>query len=520
MRFLILLITMCLLSAATYAEDQPATAPPTRVIIKVHGERVEYDGEMRTVAVQGQVQITAQSDRPGAPTLAMTADEVEGDLANGILVAHGGIKLLSQQGALKGDSVRINVKTDQFVMENGAAEIRSESKQYPGNTVRGYLLGDRVCREGEIIFVIEGRVTTCDRARPHYSIGARKLTYNLTKQELRIERGHLTLYGNRLVMPADLTLPMGESARGDLIIPLPQYSSYDGLYVSPSKHMEWEGNPWVFDAYVHVGTTLRFPAGLTISNEGDQGLFTASLVRRQQEVWDFDQRSRVDYLPELRYLHHLQPTTTDTSPLDAEIFAGYLAEYHEHETTREASRAGLALHYSPMPERRQKHDGWWAATDLYQTFYSTGDHLTDWRLEAGVGRRLSERVAGALWTVHHESTGESPFYFDDVYSDNEGFGSLDLQLDRLNRLELYGHYDFDRSEIRDYSVKISHRVHCLTWSLQYSYAHQAVTVGVDLNGLTGGTRPVDSTPLVRLEEMPPLPEPVPDPGPETTPPAP
>jgi len=220
----------------------------------------------------------------------------------------------------------------------------------------------------------------------------------------------------------------------------------------------------------------------------------------------------VDRLPELRYVHHVLPADRrGLSRLEAEVYAGHLYEHFANEPQTEASRAGVALRYSPMPRQRRKHDGFWAAADLYQTLYDTGDHLTDLRLEAGTGWRLSDRIGGALWAVHHESTGESPFRFDDVWADDEGFASVDLQLDPKQRLQLYGHYDFDKSSFRDYSAKYSYRAHCLTWNLEYNFARQSVSVGVDLNGLTGETRPVTSAPLVRPDEVPPLPEPTPEP---------
>ena len=504
------------MAATALAEEAP------RVVITVHGDQVEYNQELNTVAVHGQVRITARSDRPGAPTIGMTADEVEGDLNSGVLMAHGGIKLLSQQAALTGEKLRINVKSDEFVLEHGATSVDVPSQQYPGTMVRGYLVGDQLCRRGDVVFVIEGRITTCDRERPHYSIGARKITYDFATHALRVERGNISLYGRKLTLPGTVRFTIDGSDSHSLYLPLPNFSSYDGLYFRYPDHWEWEGVPWQVDAYVQVGTALRLPCGVRVTNRDDHGVFTASLTRRDEQVWDLDRTSRVDRVPELRYVRHLQPTGKNgLSRLDAEVFAGYLHEHVNLEPGRSGAYAGVAGHYSPMPRQRRKREGQWVAADLYQTFYDTGDSLTDLRLEAGTGWRLNERIGGALWAVHHESAGERPFRFDGVYAENEGFASLELQLAARHQLELYGHYDFDRGAMRDYGARYSYRTHCLTWRFGYSVARESLDIGLDLNGLTGDTKPVASKALVQPDEVPPLPEPVPaDPAAKPASPAP
>ena len=55
-------------------------------------------------------------------------------------------------------------------------------------------------------------------------------------------------------------------------------------------------------------------------------------------------------------------------------------------------------------------------------------------------------------------------------------------------------------------------MHCLTWNVSYNYGADMVSLGLDLNGLTGGTPPPQSTPLVSPDEVPPLPPMVPGTG--------
>lgn len=518
--FTLLPFILTLITAVAGAQERP------RVIINVRGDVVEYDRELNSIAVQGQVQITARTDAPGYPSVSMTAEQVEGDLQSGLLVAHGGIKLLSQQFALRGEQVQINVKTDEFVMENGAASAEMPSVQYPGSVVRGYFMGDRICREAEVIIIVEGRVTTCDRRDPHYSIGARKIIFNTETGMLTLDRANLSLYGVRLTIPGRYTFPViGDGSSDGFTMPLPQYSSYDGLYFRFERQLTWPGSPWAASAFVNIGTGLKFPAGVQLTNAGENDVFALNLTYREQRYFDFTRYSRINRLPELTYVHHLLPESRQSPQLDLEAFAGHIYERFEDEPTTEASRAGVALRYSPQPQNRRLGTGTWWGADLEQTFYDTGDHLTNLRLEAGIGGEISDRLDGSLRLVHNEHSGRSPFLFDDIFVDTYADATLDMQVDENNRVGVLGRYDFEENEFRDYGLRLAHRSHCLTWKLQYNIRRQEVQVGLDINGLTGGTRPPDTEPLVRPEEVPPLPEsvsapapaPAAAPQPETTP---
>lgn len=489
----------------------PAHGNPV-LTINLHGDTVEYAGEEGAVAVRGNVTITVQSDQPGIPTASLATEQLEGNLRSGHLIASQGVRLRSQQFALRGERADMNFQTDEFVLDKGAMSVEVESQIYPGRILRGFFFGNELGRKNNVIYVIEGRLTTCDRARPHYAIGTRKLSYDTRTRELTIEDGRLQLFGVTLRLPGRYKTKFGgDGPGGGLPIPMPGYSSYNGLYLPLRYSFSDPEADWQLLGELRVGTALRLPGVLTLAKVDEEAdeVFRAVLSRREEVNWDIERRSRISRLPEISYLRGWNETNAGIPRLNAGLFAGIIHERADKLPRTSATRAGATLSYSGTPWQRRDRRGFWWATELDQTFYSTGDRLRDIRLEAGVGGRLGGNTLASIWGVHHITSGASPFLFDDVWVEDEVQGLLSTQLTERWGVDLYGRYDADESELRDYTVKLSRRSHCLTWSLQYSKSSETIGIGLDVNGITGRTPPPETRPLVAPEEVPPLPEMVP-----------
>lgn len=485
----------------------PLAAEKPVITINVTGDTVEYDQEQRTIAVRGNVRITAQSDRPGAPTVSLAAEQLEGNLGTGQVVAQQGVRLLSQQIALRGELVKMNFQTDDFILEKGAASAEVESEGFPGRVVRGFFFGDKISKEANIIYVINATVTTCDRKNPHYSIGARKLIYDESTRSLTIRDGRLQLYGLKLNLPGHYTTHLGAKAGGGgLPIPLPGYSSYNGLYFPLTYSFLSEDSDWSLMGNLRVGTALQLPGSLVLQRTEPDEVITAMVTRREDVTWDLDKRSRISRLPELRYWRGFDPGADGVARLQGSVFGGHVVERTPDFPRVSASRLGASLNYSSTPRQRRDHRGIWWGADLDQTLYDDGEHLRDLRLEAGYGMQLTDESRAAIWGIHHFTTGSTPFLFDDVFVEDELLAEVRTRIARNWALDLYGRYDVDDSSLRDYHIKLSRRMHCLTWSLQYERAGQTIGIGLDLNGLTGDTSPAMTRPLVTSDEVPPLPQ--------------
>jgi lipopolysaccharide export system protein LptA len=493
----------------------PSQTP--RVTIQVQGDRLEYDQDSGTVAVTGQVRLTARTDAPGYPTLSMVADQVEGNLREGVIAANAGIKVLSQQFALKGERARLNFKTEEFVLEQGAAEVSLPNPGFPGQVMRGYIFGDRVAREGHLIFLIEGRVTTCDRARPHYSIHAGKVTYDTETQVMTVERGRVQLYG----LGVDLPLPPlkthlgGTAGPARLKLPMPGYVRHEGLYLPLMYRFTKPKDEWQAWVGARVGTEWRLPAEAVVTHLTDEEEFLARVARRDLRGWDFDRTSSVDWTPQVSYLRHLMPSPEGLPRLDLGVRGGYARETPLDDAlpSREAGVVGLSASYSPRPRQRANQEDWWWALGLDQSFYSTGDTLLDVRLEAGVGANLGDWGHLALREVHHQVVGQSAFNFDNPYVNDELTVWFDARVDDRHSLGGSARFDLDQGHLEDYSVWAKRREHCLIWGISYNVAYRAIEITLELTGLSPHSRPIKSRPLVTPAEVPPLPEPIPGPNP-------
>ena len=147
-----------------------------------------------------------------------------------------------------------------------------------------------------------------------------------------------------------------------------------------------------------------------------------------------------------------------------------------------------------------------------QSFYDDGERLRDLRLELGLGSARRNRTRAAAWFVHHETSGGTPYLFDDIYAENELFGEARVGLGQDWALDGYARMDAATQHLRDYEVGLSKRVHCLTWGARYNGATQRISLEVNINGLTGDTAPYESKPVVAPSEVPPLPARVPGSG--------
>ena len=524
-RFLFAIFIFALVAPTTWAQTvnggpaAPSGVPPRPVVtVNIHGDEVEYDQTTGSLSVSGHARISAATDRPGAPTVALTASGLEGNLQTGRIVASEGVKLLSQQFALRGDRVDLNFVADEFTMEQGAVQVDVPLPGAPGRVLRGFFFGDKVGQSGGVLYVIHGRITTCDRVQPHYSIGSNKVTFDTRTHLLTVYGGVLRLHGLRWKLPWRYSTRLGVKSTGKGWHPaFPGYSSYDGLYTTVTRTLSARESDWTVDAMVRVGTRFRLPATLTAKRETSAGTFTADLTRREDVVWDLRRRSRIDRLPEVSYARHLDDDGAGLSRLDLTAFGGHVREHVDGLPCIDQSRVGVQLDYTPYPQRHQSRQGWWWAASARQTLYTSGEQLSDLALEAGAGWKLGEALALSVSDRRHFPSGTSPFAFDRVWVEDELIGTLDTNPLRTWSLSATGRWDLEEEGLRDYTLQINRRMHCLTWNMSYSFGAQMVSVGLDLNGLTGGTPPPQAAPLVSPDEVPPLPPMVPGVGPTNSP---
>lgn len=492
--------------AVTAATEEPGNA----VTVHLRGDTASFDRVSGAVSVAGNVTMTAATDRPGMPTVSLAAEQLSGNLNSGTLVASQGVRLRSQQVAVRGESVELNFRRDEFLVRRGALEADVPSEDFPGRVLRGFFFGDEIRRTGSVHYVIHARVTTCNEPHPHYSVGSDRITYDTVTHLLSVQHGTLQLYGLRLHLPGNYSTKLFEpEGPPETDWGLPGYSSSDGLYTALKQPLSSAGADWDINAAVRVGTRLRLPGAISAVHQTDLDTLQVRATRLEQVTYDLDKSARLSWVPEISYVRHLQRDAGGLSRLDLKAYAGRAHERVDNTPVVSAARAGLSLEYSPRPWQRRARRGLWWAAGAEQAFYDTGQRRRDLRLELGTGWRFREGFGAAAWAVHHFTDGTTPFRFDEVYVEDELFTAVDARLDRKWSVSGLGHWDLDEGDLRDYSVSVSRRLHCLTWSLKYDFAREELAIGLNLNGLTGGTEPPETAPLLGPDDVPPLPAMVP-----------
>jgi hypothetical protein len=507
-RLLPVLILVSSLSGPLLAADQK-----TLVTVTLRGDTLEFDSEAQTVAIHGNATITAETDRPGLPTVAIASGEIEADLAHGQIIAHQEVRLRSQQLSMRGQSVEINYARNEFRLQQGVAGVEAVNPDYPGQPVRGYLLADEIHKEADVIYVVEGRVTTCDRAHPHYSIGVARFTFDTRTSRYTVAKGRISLYGHTLVIPGHYESSGSSKPSAEVFQRMfPGYSSYDGLYMPVSFILPPPGASWNATATVRIGTKLRFPGEVRAVRGDDRETLTVLASRRDEVGWDIDHSSRLDRLPEVSYDRQLLLSAHRDRAAIVHASLGRVREQSAFAPTTEGTVARVAVDYTPLIRaRRARQGGWWAVSGQ-QSFYDDGERLRDLQLELGLGSARRHRTRAATWFVHHEISGSTPYLFDDVYAGNELFGQARVGLGENWAVDGYARMDTATRHLRDFEIGLSKRVHCLTWGARYNGATQRLSLEVNINGLTGDTAPYDAKPVVAPAEVPPLPAGVPGSG--------
>lgn len=493
-----------------------AAAKKPVLTVTVQGDHVEFDREAGTLAVRGGVTITAQSDQPGMPTVAMAAGQLEADLSHGVIIAYQGVRLCSQQMAMRGERAEIRFTRDEFTLHQGQVSLDVLNPGWPDRPVRGYFFGDEIRKEADVVYVIEGRVTTCDRAHPHYSVGVRELTYDTRTTRWTIRDGRLTLYGHTLRIPGAYSALLRSSGGPQRqTFQTPGYSSYDGLYLPVSWDLSGRNSEWEVSATIRLGTELRFPGEVAAQRTTERETLTLSATHRQLVAWDVDQRSRLNVLPQVSLFRRLSAPGSRAGSAELNLAVAAIREDPTGSPAREALKASVSLGYASDAQARRRRQGAWWAVGGAQSLYDTGERLRDLQLELGVGSDQSRGTRGAVWYVRHQPSGSTPFLFDDVYVEDELHGQLAVGLGANWSLDSYARLDLDESRLREWQVGVYRRLHCLTWGLRWDRADETLSLEVNINGLTGDTLPYASCPVVTADEVPPLPPMVPAADPVT-----
>ncbi len=153
------------------------TTPQNPEKAEINGDSIEYDRERSQVIIQGNVEIKYQK------TILM-CDRAEYDQAKNTAKASGHVRLITEQGELRGDELTFdyNTKTGDFM----GAKILA----YPY-----YGSGEKISiLENNKMVMTNGYLTTSDYDKPEYRIASKRIEV-YPKDKVVAHHVHMKFYG-------------------------------------------------------------------------------------------------------------------------------------------------------------------------------------------------------------------------------------------------------------------------------------------------------------------------------------
>ncbi len=470
------------------------------VTITIDGDRVTYSPDERYVSVQGNARIVAQSEEDAARRVTIEANTIEGDLVKEVFEAAGHVFLVTAQGSMRGASLHYEASTSEFELQDPAVMVGL--REVEGRKVCGFAYGRRVEKHGDRAYIFRGRVTTCDRVPPHFALEFRSAAYDTSNKKLTVRGGALRIYGLKVPLLPRASFDLGKAGGGKpSIVPLPSYSRREGLYLRWNLPLASPDS--ATDGNLHLRLTSKRGLIGRFDAQRPWGSWTGHLVmsRAEDVSNDLDELVSVDRLPEFSIGREWDSAMLGGTQISGGLTLGHYREDRgdggpEIRDGRALAEFRIARNYGQWAEG--EGTWWWAGAR--QAWYDSGDECTDLDFGVGAGTELPGGMTSSLTLRHHELGGRTPFEFDDVDLRTELIARTQAPLGGGWDLGLSGRWDLRADDLRDYELKLSKRVHCLTWVAGYRDVGERISVGVEVNGLWGNARPYSQR---SIEEGPP-----------------
>lgn len=498
---------------------------PRRLVVTISGDRVQYRDEMKAAEIVGNVRIYLEIEGELDQRAIIRADRAAANLQSGQIEAQNGITVGTPQGVVTGEYLRFNARSGEFSLKDARSVVNVNPGAPQAEMVHGYLFGEEIAREKQLVYIIQGAITTCNRAHPHYVLRAKRIEYYPDQQRFKVKGASISLYGVKIPLVPSFSFSVSEKERETPgILPVPGYSSEDKLYLPYRFRFSSSDSPWRSDLSLRLtqGRGIR----LLSANKYTKGRWQAAGYLSQTEDFydDLGNYLTLDRRPELTFTKFAaspdqdegwrgsvslanivedrgRDTRANSTPRVAQVLnlrrgdqrgwrtpptgQGFIASGPK---IRE-QYAALTFRYDRHTDQRRRKQGQWYGLSARQAFYSTGDNYRDLAFTAGAGGPLAPDLTGSLTLTHHITGGRTPFLSDTVNIKTELQPTLAAQLSRRWAIQGMGRYDANDGKLRDYELELRRRAHCLTWGLYYHFVGERIGIRVDINGLTGDTAP-------------------------------
>lgn len=501
---LLILTIVCALGvmAAAQTSEAPVEVSTATLTVHISGDYVERDEANNTAEIRGDVRVYAYTDDPDTPHAAISAEAVSVDFKAGLVTATGDVLMRSDGAAFRASNITYDIVTDTLKLEHAAASVDAPNED--GTVFRGFFYGDKMERRGSEYIIINGTVTPCDDPDDIVlGASAKRLIYNSESGYVNVYGGGLNLLGHKIPLLPHIRFKHGmKDDIGGEDLPIPGYSYFDGVYIPFGWVFTNEEDDWYGHLNVTLGTRSHFRGRADYVRDLSRDTLGIYASHKEYVTDDITKQLVLSRVPELSYARRIGPLDpTHTFEVGTNFGRFIESEKKLYAPKVRENRTSAWLAYVHRPDNRLKLRGQWAETRVTQNFYTDGTRFRDLSVELGTGGQLLRNVDASVALVNHHTTGSSPFRFDDVDINHEAKGGLDWHISQRWALSADGRYDIERDALRDYRVEISRRSRYLTWGLRYDFSEKGVALNLAVNGLTGGTAPAETTPVVTDDQV-------------------
>jgi lipopolysaccharide assembly outer membrane protein LptD (OstA) len=487
-------VQVCALGAprALAPSDEPVT-------ITLDGDRVEYSPDRKHATLVGNVRILISAPGYTAGRAVVRANRVEADLEKGIIVSDQGGTILVGPALFTGDTIRFDANREEFCVEGaeGYMELGGPGAAPEDAQPTAYFKGHRIGKIRNVVYVLRGRITTCDRDRPHYYVAAKRIKYDKLSVHVTVYGAKLHLYGVTLpAIPWGRVKIGGKEPSGKLDWrTTPGYGSREGIFLPYTFRLSPRNSSWLTVTSFRITTKRGITGSVWTKHSTRDWDYDFRASRKEWKVDDIEDRLSLYRLPEANFTRYLTPRDEEDKEVRLDLSLGKYYEDWENQPVNQPfrprvseGRALAAVSYTGNPVEYREHKGRWYGAVGRASRYTTDETFRELKLFAGMGGAISDNIKAYGTVSHHFTGGATPFLFDDVDIETELAAGADWEMLRNWTVDGWGRYDLDATDLRDYEVGLSYRAHCLTWRAFYRDVSDQIGLRVDLTGLTGDTK--------------------------------
>ncbi|MCS7254342.1 MAG: hypothetical protein RMK18_04600 [Armatimonadota bacterium] len=427
--------------------------------------RIHWEPMGSTISAIGDVELNYGE-------LSLRASQLQYDTkGNRVMAPSGATVMIRDKLVLKGESALYNLDERRGVVTS----VKASYGMLSFAARRASIVDDDAVFE-------DGKLTTCNKAHPHYELAAKRIQIARGEQVI-IDGLSGRLYGFRLPKLPKQRFRFGGGG-GDSLPFMLYINSADGVYAGFNYSRQLGGSisrqPTMLSCSMGLSAKEDWRGRLVLMKPWRYGEVRLGIAHKDVISDELTRGLFLNILPEVGV-----SGTQEVKPLRLSIYGDIsYGRYTERYVNRVSSRR-LNIQLGLRDAARLNEHWRWNFDMLLRYSHYKGDEFKLARLMMGMNGRIGNRVNGSIAFVHHIQSGRTPFEFDDIDIRTEcrvgGYAWL-----VYNRWKLIYdlRYDASQRKMRNWGVGLVYRAHCIEWGIAYDLSRREFRVIVDLVGVT------------------------------------